>query len=197
VICRICLCLALLLLAPMTAAADAYLPCIQTCAIARAQVPITWGQVTHVCDGDTIDVHIDGCPLEYVRVRLLGVDPPERGACYWAEAHDRTRQLEGQRVGLERDSSEWDSFGGLLRHVYSISGRWHNGDLVSEGYACVCTMAPDGSYSERLQERESAAMQGMSAAGARVDGRQETRGLPKVGRLTVDICWGVAPAYAW
>ena len=44
---------------------------------------------TRISDGDTILVQLDDCPLEYVRVRYIGVDTPERGECYWGEARDR------------------------------------------------------------------------------------------------------------
>jgi len=160
--CALTLALLVLALAPLPVAAEGSvcLPIVQTCAIARARAPIAWGQVSHTVDGDTIDVKLDGCPLEYVRIRLIGVDTAERGQCYYAEAKAYTAQLEGQRVGLERDSSEWDSFGRLLRHVYTGSGRWHNGELVALGYARVCTVAPDCAYSGRLQAFEDAARAG-------------------------------------
>ena len=160
---RLCLVFAaLLLLAPITASADsvAFLPYVQTSAIARARGPIVWATCLHVVDGDTIDVQLDGCPLEYVRVRLVGMDTPERGECYWYEARDRVRELEGQRVGLERDTKEWDSFGRLLRHVYGEDGRWLNGDLVAGGFARVMTVGDDDTYSERLQALEDDARAG-------------------------------------
>jgi len=159
---RYILALVLLALCPLPIAAESSLclPIVQTCAIARARGPIVWGQVSHTVDGDTVDVTIDGCPLEYVRLRLIGVDTAERGQCYYSEAKAYTAQLEGQRVGLERDTKEWDSFGRLLRHVYSSSGRWHNGDLVREGYALACPVEPDCTYSGRLQALEDAARAG-------------------------------------
>ena len=150
---------ALLLLAPVAASADgvAFLPLVRTSAVAKARGPIVWGTCLHVVDGDTIDVQLDGCPLEYVRVRLVGMDTPERGECYWYEARDRVRELEGQRLALERDTTEWDSFGRLLRHVYASDGRWLNGDLVAGGFARVMTVGDDDTYSERLQTLENAA----------------------------------------
>ena len=55
--------------------------------IATTPAPIVrWARVTRIVDGDTIDVTLDGCPLDYVRVRLLAVDTPERGECYYAES---------------------------------------------------------------------------------------------------------------
>lgn len=48
------------------------------------------GVVTYVVDGDTLDV-------DRVRVRVLGIDTPERGQCGYAEAKARLRALVGGR----------------------------------------------------------------------------------------------------
>jgi len=36
---------------------------------------------------------LDGCPIEGIKVRYIGIDTPERGQCYWVEAKARTREL--------------------------------------------------------------------------------------------------------
>ena len=66
-----------------------------------------WATVVSVTDGDTIRVEFDGCPLEDVRVRYIGIDTPERGDCYCAEATARNTQLvAGQRVAVEACAEE-------------------------------------------------------------------------------------------
>ena len=73
-----------------------FLPFVAPTFPADDMLPAT---VVRVSDGDTIRVRLDDCPLEYVRVRYIGVDTPERGECYWAEARDRNAELvTGQRV---------------------------------------------------------------------------------------------------
>ena len=90
----------------------------------------------------------DGCPIEGIKVRYIGIDTPERGECYWGEARDRNREPVGgeQRVALERDVSEFHSWNRLLRHVYLADGTWVNGTLVREGYARMSTYPPDDRY---------------------------------------------------
>ena len=111
--------------------------------------------VTRVVDGDTIVVNIAGS--EY-RVRYIGVDTPEsttKQECYGREATHFNRSLvNGQTVRLERDVSETDRFGRLLRYVYLPNGEMVNEVLVREGYALVRSFPPDVKYQERLRAAE-------------------------------------------
>ena len=141
---------------PSGAGAQAvYLPII------RADAPrdTHGGQVLRVIDGDTLEVALDGCEvIPTFRIRLIGIDTPERGECFFTEATARTRALVGgQRVLLQRDTSERDGFGRLLRYVYTEDGRWVGGALVREGYAQVVIYPPDDRYSPRLYWLQSQA----------------------------------------
>ena len=107
-------------------------------------------KVTRVVDGDTIHVEIEG--KDY-RLRYIGMDTPETVdprrpvGCFGEEARDRNRQfVEGRMVGLEKDVSETDSFGRLLRYVW-VEDRMINAALVEEGYALASTYPPDIRYS--------------------------------------------------
>jgi len=102
--------------------------------------------VVRVVDGDTIVVVVDG--VEY-RVRYIGIDTPETVhpsepvECFGREASQRNRSLvEGKAVVLEKDVSETDQYGRLLRHVW-VEGEMVNAALVGEGYAQVSTYPPD------------------------------------------------------
>lgn len=115
--------------------------------------------VTRVIDGDTIDVEVGGVAE---RVRFILMDTPEisgRVECYGREASARTVALlpVGSDVTLERDVSERDRFGRLLRYVYLEDGRMLNELLVAEGFATVATFPPDVKYVDRFREAESAA----------------------------------------
>ncbi len=88
-------------------------------------------------DGDTIDVLMEG--REY-RVRYIGIDTPEtvhptRGEePYGREASSRNKELvSGQTVYLEKDVSETDRYGRLLRYVWLADGSMVNATLVAEG----------------------------------------------------------------
>src|SRR5437867_1629551 len=108
-------------------------------------------KVTKVVDGDTIHVNIGG---QDHKVRYIGIDTPETVdprrpvGCFGKEASRRNHQLvEGKTVGLEKDVSETDSFGRLLRYVWA-DGEMVNATLVREGYAMASTYPPDVRYSE-------------------------------------------------
>jgi micrococcal nuclease len=107
--------------------------------------------VTRVVDGDTIEVQIAGATY---RVRYIGIDTPETVdprrpvGCYGREASERNHHLvEGKTVGLEKDVSETDDFGRLLRYVW-VDGEMVNATLVREGYAVASTYPPDVKHQE-------------------------------------------------
>jgi endonuclease YncB( thermonuclease family) len=119
--------------------------------------------VVNVVDGDTIDVLING--QEY-RVRYIGVDTPEtvhptRGEePYGREASEYNKSLvQGQTVSLEKDVSETDQFGRLLRYVWLADGTMVNALLVAGGYAQVSTFPPDVKHADDFLELERAARQ--------------------------------------
>jgi len=67
------------------------------------------------------------------------------------EASNRNKALvENQTVYLEKDVSESDRFGRLLRYVYLESGAMVNELLVAEGFAQPSTFPPDVKYPAAL-----------------------------------------------
>jgi micrococcal nuclease len=114
-------------------------------------------------DGDTIHVEMGG--KDY-RLRYIGIDTPETVdprrpvGCFGREASERNHQLvEGKTVGLEKDVSETDSFGRLLRYVW-VEDQMVNGALVAEGYALVSTYPPDVRYSGLFASLQAQAREG-------------------------------------
>lgn len=113
-------------------------------------VPAT---VVDVVDGDTIKVSLDGSVFT---VRYIGIDTPETvhpsQPVQWLgpEASAANKGLvEGQSVYLERDVSETDQFGRLLRYVWIKDGlAWIlvNTELLRRGLATVTTYPPDVRY---------------------------------------------------
>ena len=100
--------------------------------------------LVRVIDGDTIVVEI-GKTNE--RVRLIGVDTPEWGEPGFDLAKTFTEDLLGDgRVILERDQSERDKYGRLLRYVYSSTGIMVNDQLIRAGLADLMTIEPDTKY---------------------------------------------------
>ena len=103
----------------------------------------TTGKVTHVVDGDTVDLESGE------RIRYLLVDTPETTAgkndCYGAQAVDYNRmQVEGKDVELTYDEAECkDRYGRLLAYV-SVGGKEVNTGLMENGLACVLYIPPAG-----------------------------------------------------
>jgi micrococcal nuclease len=110
----------------------------------------TTALVARVIDGDTIELQGGA------RVRYIGMDTPETVdpgkpvGCYGPEASARNKALvEGKTVQLEKDVSETDRYGRLLRYVY-LNGTMINEQLVAEGYAMSSTYPPDVKYQDRI-----------------------------------------------
>ena len=105
-------------------------------------------RVTRVIDGDTVETAKLG------RVRLIGVDAPDKGLCYEAEATRFTRQrLEGQVIRYELGEDRTDRYGGTLAYLWR-GGRMHNLALVDEGYAEVLTIPPNDRYADWFEAAE-------------------------------------------
>lgn len=110
--------------------------------------------VTRVIDGDTIEINNNQ------KVRLIGVDTPETVSpkkkieCYGVEASNFTKEkLLGKSVKLEKDISETDKYGRLLRYVW-LDDQMFNEILVKEGYALVSTYPPDVKYKDKFLEAQ-------------------------------------------
>ena len=134
------------------------------------------GTVTHVVDGDTIDVRLANGSTE--RVRLLGIDTPEvhvetepddfagvpdtsAGRACLRDAGENasavvTERLEGERVRLEFDSAadRRGGYGRLLAYVHH-DGQNVNYRLVAGGHAAV--YPTDFSDRSRFEEAAGAA----------------------------------------
>lgn len=117
--------------------------------------------VSRIVDGDTIYVKFDEGREE--KVRFIGIDAPETVHAnkdiehYGKEASNFTKdKLLGKTIYLEKDVSETDKYGRLLRYVWfyipkeinkeEIKNNMFNAILVIEGYAQVSTFPPDVKY---------------------------------------------------
>jgi micrococcal nuclease len=103
------------------------------------------------------------------RVRLIGVDAPETNGppiCFGAEATAKVEELVGRSDGralLEKDVSETDRYGRLLRYVWlehPDGRRMLNEEIVKEGFAQVSTYPPDVKYQGQFLAAEREAKEG-------------------------------------
>ncbi len=96
------------------------------------------GRVIHVVDGDTVDVRLRSGKRE--RIRVIGIDTPERGVCFFSQFSRRTSEFAlGKNVTLRGDATQdtRDRYGRLLAYV-DVNGHRDLGlALVQGGYAAV------------------------------------------------------------
>jgi endonuclease YncB( thermonuclease family) len=113
--------------------------------------PNETGFVSRVTDGDTLRLRTGE------RIRLLGIDTPERGQPYWNDARQLlVDMVENRTVILERDLEDMDKYGRLLRYIY-VGGRMVNEEMVRSGLASVYVIQPNGKYEPGLRKAEAAA----------------------------------------
>lgn len=131
-------------------------------------------KLVRVVDGDTIVVDISG---EAVKVRLIGIDTPESVASQqYLDKAGKENTQEGEKAGdfvktlladteivyLQKDVSDTDRYGRLLRYVWleipkddedmeEISTKMLNGILVWEGIAEPAAYAPDTAHQEDFE----------------------------------------------
>ena len=131
--------------------------------------------ITHIVDGDTVDVRVDG---RTERVRLIGINTPETKdprrpvECYGPEASALTTLLlpAGTAVRLERDAEARDDYGRLLAYVRRSDGLFVNLELARQGAAVVLSIRPNTAYAAAI-------------AAAAAEARRARRGL-----------WGACPS---
>lgn len=129
-------------------------------------------KVRRVIDGDTIEIE-DGR-----KVRYIGIDTPESTTileCFGKEANAKNSELVlGQEVRLEKDISETDKYGRLLRYVY-VNNIFINELLIEEGYANFSSYPPDIKYQNIFLESEREAMEnGRGLWGSTCSNEQKT-----------------------
>lgn len=152
-----------------------YLAYTQTGPLKWPELPaITPGYyaVTHVVDGDTIDVNMNGTTE---RIRMIGVDTPETKKpdspvqCYGPEASEFAKKtLTGKSVRLDADplDDNRDRYGRLLRYVYLQDGTLFEEALITKGYAFAYLSFPFSKKAEfaKWQSAAQTAKVGLWAA---------------------------------
>ncbi len=113
--------------------------------------------VVRVVDGDTIELE------NGERVRYIGIDTPESVhpsqpvECFGKEASQKnTAFVMGKKVRLEKDITDRDRYGRLLRYVY-VGEVFINLELARQGYANSYTYPPDVKYQDRILAAEQEA----------------------------------------
>jgi micrococcal nuclease len=95
--------------------------------------PAWEGRAIHIADGDTITVLFDG--RNHVKVRLYGIDAPEKGQAFGDKAKAFTSGMVGNRV-VEVTELARDRYGRVVALV-EVGGRSVNLELLRAGLAWV------------------------------------------------------------
>lgn len=111
-------------------------------------------KVVRAVDGDTIE--IEGGE----KVRYIGIDTPETVdprkpvQCFGVEASAKNKELvEGKLARLEKDATDRDKYGRLLRYVW-VGGVFVNLELVKQGFAYSYSYPPDIKYQDQFVEAQ-------------------------------------------
>ncbi len=114
--------------------------------------------VTRVIDGDTIEINTGE------RVRLICIDTPETYESGYQEAKDYlTNLILNKEVYLEKDVSETDRYGRLLRYVYTkedctdLADCFVNLKIVLHGYGGAYPYDPDTTLCPQIENAEEIA----------------------------------------
>lgn len=126
----------------------------------------TWlVKVTRVVDGDTIEIE-GGQKVRYIGINTPEtVDPRKPIECFGSESSQKNKELvEGKTIRLEKDVSETDKYGRLLRYVYLSPENigsdqiFVNDHLIRQGFAHASSYPPDIKYQEQFASAQEEAM---------------------------------------
>ena len=107
-------------------------------------------RTSEIVDGDTL--YVSG-PAGELEVRIIGVNTPESGECFYEEATDALAGLvAGNDLVLVADRSDVDQFGRALRYVETIDGVDVGAELVADGFAIARRYPPDDARADRYAE---------------------------------------------
>ncbi|WP_298716000.1 thermonuclease family protein [Chitinophaga sp.] len=117
------------------------------------------GKVVSVKDGDTIEMMING---KAVRIRLFGVDAPEKGQPFGDKARQYCAELCFNKT-VRMVKKNKDQYGRIVAEVYLPDGSSLNHRLVSAGFAWHYTQFSNSRELARAQEKAKLEKSGLWA----------------------------------
>ncbi len=108
-------------------------------------------RITSVIDGDTLKIKTG--TLKTRKVRLIGINAPEKGECYFDESKQALIKItESQTINIEKDISGLDKYNRLLRYIIAISDDPDEDNIpinyymIRNGFAFYQSSPPDNRY---------------------------------------------------
>ena len=121
------------------------------------------GTVISIADGDTVRLRLDGRG-QIIRVRLEGVDAPERGEPFSVQSRNATRVMLFQKR-VQAKATDVDKFDRLVARL-SVNGADSSVQLVESGLACHFTRFANDPLLAQAQLAARSAGRGFWATGA-------------------------------
>lgn len=115
------------------------------------------GHVVKVIDGDTFEMKAGN---EKFRVRLFGIDSPERGQAFNVKAREFTASLIADREVTVIIRNK-DRYGRFVGDVYRDDGLYINSEIVKAGYAWRFTRYSNDPELGRLEQEAQQARRGL------------------------------------
>jgi len=107
--------------------------------------------VTQIIDGDTLVVEGGS------RIRLLGINTPEKGQAFYSEAKSFLSNLTLQKtISLEKDVENKDQYDRYLRYIW-LNDTLVNLELVKAGLAYALIYEPNIKYQKEIVDAEQEA----------------------------------------
>ena len=111
--------------------------------------------VIDVQDGDSLVVDIGG---RQERVRLIGINAPERDECFGPESAAGLREIvDDAQVAIATDVEARDQYGRLLGYVY-LDGTLVNEELARRGFVLARAFEPNTALQDRIDDASQEAM---------------------------------------
>lgn len=109
-------------------------------------------EIIRIIDGDTIELS------NGEKVRLIGINAPEKGKRYFDEAKNYLEMLVGEKISLEYENGIRDPYGRLLAYVF-WNKRNINVEIVKNGLAHTYKINEISKYKKELLDAENYAIE--------------------------------------
>ncbi|MCK5021778.1 MAG: thermonuclease family protein [Candidatus Pacebacteria bacterium] len=108
-------------------------------------------KITKIIDGDTLKIKTG--ILKTRKIRLIGINAPEKGACYYEESKEALTEItKDKNINIEKDISGLDKYKRLLRYVIVIYEDPEQDNIpvnyymIRNGFAFYQSSPPDNRY---------------------------------------------------